>query len=180
MTLAVDQQDRVWMAWHESGINWGKDWGYPFDITANAVGIYNSRNIRMAIYEGGRLLQPAQSLEDALPGPGPGGNFYEYPQLAVDASNRVWAFFRHRRPAQHNLYWRTPSHHALWEIYGSYYEGGAWSPIILLPYSTGRNDMRISVARGPDANLAAAWPTGPTQLPRLRQHAARYFRCPPA
>ena len=159
VTLAVDQQDRVWMAWHESGINWGKDWGYPFDITANAVGIYNSRNIRMAVYDQGRLSQPAQSLEDALPGPGPGGNFYEYPQLAVDASNRVWAFFRHRRPAQHNLYWRTPSHHALWEVYGSYYEGDAWSPMILLPYSTGRNDMRISVARGPDASLAAAWPT---------------------
>ena len=159
VSLAVDQQDRVWLAWHESGINWGKDWGYPFDITANAVGLYNSRNIRMAVYDGGRLSQPKQSLEDALPGPGPGGNFYEYPQLAVDASNRVWAFFRHRRPAQHNLYDRTPSHHALWEIYASCYEDDAWSPMVLLPYSTGRNDMRISITRGPDGNLAAAWPT---------------------
>ena len=79
VSLAVDQQDRVWMAWHESGINWGKDWGYPFDITANAVGLYNSRNIRMAVYHEGRLSQPAQSLEDALPGPGPRREFLRVP-----------------------------------------------------------------------------------------------------
>ncbi len=159
LSLAVDNQDRLWAAWHESGINWGKDWGYPFDITANAVGLYTSRNIRMAVYEDGRLLEPVQGLEEALPGPGPGGNFYEYPQLAVDGSNRVWAFFRHRRPAQHNVYYRTPSHHALWEIQGSFYDGRRWSPPMLVPYSTGRADMRIHVARDPEGGLAAAWPT---------------------
>ena len=159
VSLAVDNQDRLWAAWHESGINWDKDWGYPFDITANAVGLYTSRNIRMAVYEDGRLLEPVQSLEEALPGPGPGGNFYEYPQLAVDGSNRVWAFFRHRRPAQHNVYYRTPSHHALWEIYGSFYDGRRWSPPVLVPYSTGRADMRIHLARDGEGQLAAAWPT---------------------
>ena len=159
VSLAVDNQDRLWAAWHESGINWGKDWGYPFDITANAVGLYTSRNIRMAVYEDGRLLEPVQGLEEALPGPGPGGNFYEYPQLAVDGSNRVWAFFRHRRPAQHNVYYRTPSHHALWEIQGSFYDGRRWSPPMLVPYSTGRADMRIHVTRDSEGRLAAAWPT---------------------
>ncbi len=158
MTLAVDKQDRLWMAWHESGVNWGKDWGYPFHIQANATGLYNSREIRIAVLDG-RLKQPAQRLSDALPDPGPGNNFYEYPQLAVDGSGRVWCFFRHRRPSQHNVYWRTPSHHALWEIYGSYYEGGAWSPMMLIPYSTGRNDMRIETARSPSGGLVAAWPT---------------------
>ena len=159
LSLAVDNQDQLWAAWHESGINWGKDWGYPFDITANAVGLYTSRNIHMAVYEDGRLLEPVQSLEETLPGPGPGGNFYEYPRLAVDGSNRVWAFFRHRRPAQHNVYYRTPSHHALWEIYGSFYDGRRWSPPVLVPYSTGRADMRIHLARDSEGRLAAAWPT---------------------
>ena len=159
VTLAADAQDRIWLAWHESGVNWGKDWGYPFDITANGTGLYNSRNVRIAVYENGRLRQPAQQLEAALPGPGAGGNFYEYPQIAVDGSNRPWVFFRHRRPAQHNVYWRTPAHHALWEIQASYYEGAKWSPPQLIPYSTGRNDMRFEVTRGPDGQLVAAWPT---------------------
>ena len=159
ITLAADKQDRIWMAWHESGVNWGKDWGYPFDITANATGLYESREIRVAVLEGARLLAPAQSLSDSLPAPDQANNFYEYPQLGSDGSGRIWCFFRHRRAAQHNVYPRTPSHHALWEIYASYYEGGRWSPPTLLPYSTGRTDMRIEVARAADGSLLAAWPT---------------------
>ncbi len=159
ITLAADQQNRVWMAWHESGINWGKDWGYPFDIQANATGLYNSRNIRMAVYDGGTMRAPASSLEDSLPDRGPGTNFYEYPQLAVDGGNRVWVFFRHRRPMQHNVYWRTPSHHALWEIYASYHDGNEWSPTLLLPYSTGRTDMRVDAAADASGRLVVTYPT---------------------
>lgn len=158
-TLAADRQDRVWLAWHESGVNWGKDWGYPFDIQANGTGLYNSRNIRVAVYERGQLRAPVQQLEAALPPPGPGNNFYEYPQLAVDGANRVWAFFRHRRPMQHNVYWRTPAHHALWEIQAAYYEGDRWSKPLLLPYSTGRTDMRVQAAADASGRLVAAYPT---------------------
>ena len=198
-TLAADKQDRIWLAWHESGINWGKDWGYPHDIQANGSGLYNSRNIRMAVYEGGRLRAPAQSLEAALPDPGPGNNYYEYPQLAVDGANRVWAFYRLRRPMQHNVYWRTPAHHALWEIYASYYDGDRWSSMMLLPYSTGRNDMRIDVARDAQGKLIAAYPTdrrsfrdfvnmmpdvfaaGMPAVPgQARGHRLTAFRLPPA
>lgn len=158
-TVAVDADDRVWVAWHESGVNWGKDWGHPFDITANATGLYTSREIRMAVVDGERLLAPAQQLAAALPDPGPANDFFELPQLAADGSGRIWCFFRHRRAAQANVYSRTPSHHALWEIYASYYEGGEWSPMMLVPYSTGRTDMRIEVARSADGRLTAAWPT---------------------
>ena len=158
-TVAADRQNRIWMAWHESGINWGKDWGYPFDIQANGTGLYNSRNIRVAVYDRGQLRAPAQDLESALPDPGPGNNYYEYPQVAVDGGNRVWAFFRLRRPMQHNVYWRTPAHHALWEVYASYYDGDSWSPMLLLPYSTGRTDMRTEVARDSSGQLVAAYPT---------------------
>jgi len=159
LTVAADAQDRIWLAWHESGVNWGKDWGYPFDITANATGLYNSRNVRVAVYENGRLRQPTQAFEAAMPGAGPGDNFYEYPQVAVDGQNRPWVFFRYRRPAQHNVYWRTPAHHALWEIQGSYYDGAKWSSPQLIPYSTGRNDMRFEVTRDAGGELVAAWPT---------------------
>ena len=159
VTLAADRQDRIWMAWHESGINWGKDWGYPFDIRANGTGLYNSRTIRMAVYDRGQLRAPAASLASSLPDPGPGNNFYEYPQLAVDGGNRVWVLFRHRRPMQHNVYWRTPSHHALWEIQASYYDGEAWSAPVLLPHSTGRTDMRVEAAADSSGRLVTAYPT---------------------
>ncbi|MEZ5391782.1 MAG: hypothetical protein R2724_02635 [Bryobacterales bacterium] len=54
---------------------------------------------------------------------------------------------------------RTPAHHALWEVYASYFDGQGWSPMTLVPYSTGRNDMRIEIARDPSGRLVAAWPT---------------------
>ena len=199
VTLAADRQDRIWMAWHESGINWGKDWGYPFDIQANATGLYNSRNIRVAVYDRGQIRAPASSLEAALPDPGPGNNFYEYPQLAVDGANRIWALFRHRRPMQHNVYWRTPSHHALWEIHASYYDGSEWSAPVLLPYSTGRTDMRVEADLDSSGQLVVAYPTDrrsfrdfvnvmldvfATRLPSPGQTAVSHqlaaFRLPPA
>lgn len=157
VTVAADQEDRIWLAWHESGVNWGKDWGYPYDITEKATGLYNSRTIRMAVYERGTLRQPAHPITEALPRPG--NNFYEFPQLAVDGFGRVWCFFRHRRPMQHNVYNRTPSHHALWEVYAVVYDGEKWSSMMLIPYSTGRNDMRVSISRDQQDNIVAAWPT---------------------
>ncbi|MBI3208884.1 MAG: hypothetical protein HYZ37_08280, partial [Candidatus Solibacter usitatus] len=156
-TLAADKQDRVWIAWHESGINWGKDWGYPYDIQAKATGLYNSRNIRVAVYDHGRLMSPPQQLEAALPPPV--NNFYEYPKLAADGAGRIHAFFRKRTPQQHNVYPRTPSHQALWEIYTSHWNGAKWSEMTLLPYSTGRHDMRMATAVDRDGALVAAWAT---------------------
>ena len=153
----------------------------------------------MAVYDRGQLRAPATSLESSLPDPGPGNNYYEYPQLAVDGSNRIWAFFRHRRPMQHNVYWRTPSHHALWEIYASYYDGDEWSPMMLLPYSTGRTDMRIEAEADSAGRLIAAYPTDrrsfrdfvnimldvfATRLPALpgeaKSHRLTSLRLPPA
>ncbi len=156
-TLAVDKQDRLWIAWHESGINWGKDWGYPYDIKAKATGLYNSRTIRMAVWDGTRLREPAQQLEAALPPPG--NNFYEYPKLASDGAGRIHVFFRKRTPQQWNVYPRTPSHQALWEIHTAHWTGAKWSEATLVPYSTGRHDMRIAAAPDRDGVLTAAWPT---------------------
>lgn len=156
-SLTVDPQDRLWIAWHESGVNWGKDYGNPYHIKANATGLYTSRRIRIVTYVNGRFQQPAVQLADALP-PSE-NNFYEFPVLATDGRGNIWAFFRHRRPMQYNVYSRTPAHHALWEIYASYYNGDQWSPMILIPLSTGRNDMRIGVAQAEDGSLVLTYPT---------------------
>ncbi|MBM3737862.1 MAG: hypothetical protein FJW39_18935 [Acidobacteria bacterium] len=156
-SLAVDKQDRVWIAWHESGINWGKDWGYPYDIKAKATGLYNSRNIRVAVREGARQMEPAQQLEAALPPPG--NNFWEYPKLAADGEGRIHAFVRKRTPQQWNVYPRTPSHQALWEIYTAHWMGAKWSGPTLVPYSTGRHDMRLAAAVDQSGVLVGAWPT---------------------
>ena len=148
------------MAWHESGINWGKDWGYPFDIRANATGLYNSRNIRMAVYDRGRLRGPAQRpwrlrcpIQDRETTST--STRSSPPTVRVGSGRSSDTGVR----CSNNVYWRTPSHHALWEIYASYYEGGSWSPLLLLPYSTGRTDMRVEIDADSSGRLVAAYPT---------------------
>ncbi len=157
VSMTSDPAGRVWLAWDEAGVNWGKDFGYPRDITLPGEGLYQKRRIGMAVWQDGKLLEPAQALSDALPTDP--HNFYELPELAADDTGRVWAFFRHRTNYEVNAPSRVPSHYALWEIYASYYEGDRWSPMTLLPYSSGNNDQRMRSARGADGRVVAVWPT---------------------
>ena len=53
--MTADPAGRVWLAWDEAGVNWGKDFGYPRDITLPGTGLYQSRRIKMAVWEQGRL-----------------------------------------------------------------------------------------------------------------------------
>ncbi len=157
VSMTADPTGRVWLAWDEAGINWGKDFGYPRDITLPGEGLYQKRRIGMAVWQDGKLLEPAQGLAEALPVDP--HNFYELPELAADGSGRVWTYFRQRTNYEVNDPARVPSHYALWEIYASYYEGDRWSPMTLLPYSSGTNDQRMKAARDADGRLVAVWPT---------------------
>ncbi len=157
VTLAADPAGRVWLAWDEAGANWGKDFGYPRDITLPGEGLYQRRRIGMAVWQDGELLTPEVGLADSLPADT--HNFYELPELAADGSGRVWAFFRHRTNYEVNNPARVPSHYALWETYASHYAGETWSPLMLLPYSTGNNDSRIRAVPDGEGGVIAVWPT---------------------
>ena len=157
VAMTADPAGRVWLAWDQAGANWGKDFGYPRDITLPGEGLYQQRRIRMAVWEDGTLFEPGTQLADSFPADR--HNFYELPELAAEGSGRVWAFFRHRTNYEVNDPARVPSHYALWEIYASYYEGGTWSPMTLIPYSSGNNDQRMRTALDPNGSVVAAWPT---------------------
>ncbi len=156
-SVVADPAGRVWFAWHEAGANWGKDFGYPRDITLPGEGLYQQRNIRVAVWDNGRLREPVQQLPEALPVDP--NNFYELPELAADGDGRIWCFFRYRTNYEINVPPRVPSHYALWEIYASSFDGQSWSAPMLLPYSTGLNDQRMRAAVGPGGDVVAAWPT---------------------
>ena len=157
VSAVADPAGRVWFAWHEAGVNWGKDFGYPRDITLPGEGLYQSRRIQMAVWEDGELRAPSPQLADVLPPDK--NNFYELPELAADGDGAIWCFFRHRTNYEINVPPRVPSHYALWEIYASRFDGETWSEPTLLPYSTGLNDQRMRVATGPAGSVVATWPT---------------------
>ncbi|MEZ5361251.1 MAG: hypothetical protein R2748_02640 [Bryobacterales bacterium] len=159
VTLAADADDRIWMAWHESGVNWGKDYGYPFDITANGTGLYASREIRMAVLEGDRLQAPSSQTRRLISAARSSEQFLRVP---ADRRRRRWPYLVLLPPPPRRATQRLRPHPGAPCAVGSLRQLLRRPGLVAddaRPYSTGRNDMRIEIARDPSGRLVAAWPT---------------------
>ncbi len=86
-SLAVDGAGRVWLAWDESGDNWGKDWNR--DDQSRSTTLYANRHPRVAVLENGVWKQPVGDLKAAIPMRY--NRYIEEPRLACDARGRIWA-----------------------------------------------------------------------------------------
>ena len=62
-SLAVDDQDRLWIAYDETDENWGKDFGLLFE---GGTCLYAGRRIRFAILDKGTWLEPRDDLNERL------------------------------------------------------------------------------------------------------------------
>ncbi|MCC6393910.1 MAG: hypothetical protein IT167_25150 [Bryobacterales bacterium] len=147
--LAVDSQNRVWIAWDESRENWAKDVGF---LLSGGTGIYDSRNIKIAIYANGKWLTPLQQVEDVVPY----GfrRFTQTPRLVADSNGRMWMFFRPRSNTKlPTSLWAAGGK---WEVYATYYQGDHWTELIPVPESAGRNGGEISTAADLQGNVYAA------------------------
>lgn len=155
LSLACDKDNRLWAAWNESGHEWGKDTG--FLLKQEGTRLYQSRTMKVAVWDGVQWNEPAARIEESLPRPLQGYN--DLPVLQADATGRMWVFFRHRILRIQDLPSDAPAHRAAWEIYATSFEGDRWSAPTQLPFSNGRQDMRAGFAAGPAGVLWAAYPS---------------------
>jgi len=153
VSLAVDGQNRLWATWNESGLDWGKDTG--FLPRKQGTALYRSRWISVAVHDGQRWMEPEHPFETVLPPDMQ--EFNDYPTLASDNNGRVWLFFRHRNLRIQDTPSDTPAHRAAWEINATTYEETGWRKLTTLPFTQGRQNMRMGVAVLEGA-LAAVWP----------------------
>ena len=156
VTLACDDEDRLWAAWSESGAQWGKDDG--FGIEQEGTRLYEWRGMSVAVLDGGRWLEPAAALDDALPAD-LSGDRNDSPVIRADGAGGVWVFFRRRNPRIKDIVSDFYAFYATWELWGVRYAGGSWSEPVYFPHSRGRMDMRSGFVRADDGGIAAAWPT---------------------
>ena len=154
VSLACDRENRLWAAWNESGFEWGKDSG--FLPKRQGAGLYQSRAIAVAVYNGGEWQQPAAGLDESLPEEL--RTYNDLPVLHTDPEGRVWLFFRHRTLRYPDTPISAAAHGATWEIFGTWFEGERWAVPVFFPQSRGRPDMRGGFAVAGE-NLYAAWPT---------------------
>src|SRR5437879_8076663 len=86
VSVAVDGAGRVWLAWDESGANWGKD--YARDDTWRGTALYTDRRPRVAVLENGKWSQPVADPMGAVPERY--RRYAELPRLTADGAGRIW------------------------------------------------------------------------------------------
>jgi hypothetical protein len=158
-SLAVDAADRVWLAWDESGANWGKD--YARDDTWRGTTLYADRRPRIAVLDNGKWMQPAADPMAAMPLRY--NRFVENPKLGADASGRIWLAVEARTMTVINRtdFW---ANNGRWEMFLTAYEGDHWRPAALLPDSSTRPDGAFELA--PSATgMWAVWTNDNREFP---------------
>ena len=150
--LAVDALDRVWVAYDQAEENWGKDSGF---LLVGGTGLYNSRAIRIAVYDGSKWLEPIDDINANIRHTV--RRYVQTPRLIWDAKGRMWLLFRPRTLANRpETLWAAGGK---WEVLASYYSGGRWSHPIGLPESVGRNEGPLEAAAASDGNVYVSWVT---------------------
>jgi hypothetical protein len=143
-SVAVDGQARPWLAWDESGVNWGKDWNH--EDPNRATVLYADRSIRVVMKDAGEWKE-AGDFSAAVPERL--RRYWQLPHLAADGAGRIWAVFQMRTSALNNRddFWCNGG---LWDLYLTTYENGAWRPAAFVPHSTSRNEAPFRVAGAAD------------------------------
>jgi hypothetical protein len=147
-SVAVDEGDRVWVAYEEAPENWGKDVGFLFE---SGSGLYDGRTVKVAVYAGGRWMTPVRQPAEAAPPVV--RDFVQQPKL-VAGNGRMWLVVRpmtsSRLPTTH---WKAGGK---WEVCATYYAGDRWSPLIVVPDSVGRNGGEMGAAADGQGNAVVA------------------------
>ncbi len=149
--VAVAPDGTPWLAWDESGANWGKDQGY-LATPPPGVPLHQGRSIQVVKRTGGSWSEPKSKLEP----------FYVYrlypnfenPQLAFDRYGTLTMLFRHwTRQRAHSIGARM-----MWETFLTRFDGKEWTIPVPLAHSQGSIEKRPSVA-SVGGSLIAAWMT---------------------
>ncbi len=154
VSLACDRSDRLWISWDAAEVNWGKDWNSQHFNPRGGNGLYHTRAVRVAVLDGGQLMQPAGDIMDAIPAAY--HDFFQMAHLQSDASGRIWAVGRsltsYRSIVQNN--WGSGG---MWEVLMTVLEGDHWMPAVKLDSTAGRNDVRAASAVDRSGHVWFAW-----------------------
>jgi uncharacterized protein DUF3604 len=150
--VAVDSQGRPWVAWDESGPNWGKDTGFLV-TPAYGTPLHRERSIALAMWDGKQWQTPRETLAE----------FYPYrlftnlenPQLIFDGKGTLNLILRH---------WRRARSHSIgapiaWESYLTRFDGKNWTRPVPLNHSQTMIEKRAALTRDAGGNIWSAWMT---------------------
>jgi len=160
-TVAVDSNGRVWVAFEEGPVNWGKDQGYIIRERQTGAMLGGRRSVQVRCYSGAAWRAPSA----VLPQPFRDGYAFQ-PHLFADGRGSLWLVAKLRRvkdgpPPELALRagYQPLGQRGYWEYWLTRLEGPTWSEAVALPSSRGRTSTRVHAALDPAANLWLVWPT---------------------
>ena len=156
-TVAVDSQDRVWVAWEEGAANWGKDNGYEIRDHQPGVPLGGKREPRIRCYVNGQWKEPAASLAALFPQRPTPMTFQ--PHVFSDGRGSVWV------AVKPHLTGAARAQNGYWEYWMTHLDGDKWSEPYALPDAKGRSSTRIAGTMDKAGNFWAAWPSDHRQPP---------------
>ncbi len=139
-SIAIDKQDRVWVAYEDAAPNWAKDFGTRWE-GKSGVPFYLDRNILVRRYGGGRVEQTASDVKSeaiATMYPPSERQRLSFPRLSMDGAGRLWLLYR-RHPLVKGMTER-------WVSFATRYEGDGWAAAVQLPESSNLLDNRPALA----------------------------------
>ena len=157
-SIAIDSQDRRWIAYDVGPVAWAKGWGFklPKEGQPKGTRIFEWRQIEVVVFDGKERLAPKQKIGPLLD-PSPRANqvfhdkpLFNEPELVVDSRDRVHLVFRKlETQGFFSQYWRE---------YVTTMTPEGWAKPVPLPFSEGRLSMTASASKGPDGEIWLAWP----------------------
>jgi hypothetical protein len=135
--LLVDAQNRLWVAYEEGDVSWGKDFANfapPVAHLNRGAPLYLTRTIRVKVFAGGRWQQPVGDVRMNFPNTLQ--RSISCPRIAADEKGRIWLLLRHAT--------NPDGSQESWTSYAVVYDGEQWSAPIILPQSV--NIREISTA----------------------------------
>jgi hypothetical protein len=157
-SAAYDRRGRLWISWDEGDWNWGKDYGLA--IPESGRGLLVRRQTRIAVLENERLMQPAQSIVDAVPEVSQ--QVFHGSKLVLDADGNPWVFMHTRQNLPFER--KGPSTHdsdqpfrAFWRLAVTHWRDGRWAPLTEFQDGYGRIDAPFAAILQRNGILALAW-----------------------
>jgi hypothetical protein len=151
VSLAVDKQDRLWLAWEEGQVLWGKDQGFLVPGRGFSR-LHSPRKPKIVCLENNEFKEPESDLVQAFPQGLRSLN--EYPEVFFDNDGRLWVVYRR---SEHKSGRGGGSGRTIWHDHAAYWDGTEWRAEIWIPYTNGRQDMRLAAVAAPQGGLTMAW-----------------------
>lgn len=137
-SLACDAQNRLWVAYEQGPVNWGKDFGYFINSNPPGNRLYVNHTVVTKTYENMQVVG-TPPISNSFPS---GNAQKSFPRLGADRYGNIYATWRQQAMAERYTIGTT------WYSWVTVFDGNNWVPASRITDSDAVGDNRPSLTAG--------------------------------